>query len=70
MPDNQLAQLKAEKGYGIHVGTLIAPGKLPYTTLSLPNMVVPQPLELCNYMADFGVVGFFFIQSGLIGQQG
>ena len=52
MPDNQLAQLKVEQGPGIHLDALNMLVELQYSTLSLPNAVARQPLELPDYVAS------------------
>ena len=68
--DNQVAQLKIKQGCGTHLGALILPGELLNPTLSLPNAVAPHLLELCSNVDDFDKVGFFLIQSLLIGSEG
>ena len=67
-PDDQLAWLKIKQGRGIHLGTLIPPGELLDSMLSIPNVVSPQLLKLHNNVANFGKVGFLFICSQLFGQ--
>ena len=68
--DDQLAWLIIKQSHGIRLVTLVPPGKLPKSTLSLPDMVAPQLLEPCCNAADFGKVGFFLIWVWLIKQRG
>ena len=70
VPDDQLGQLKAKQCLRIHLGSLIPPGELPNSTLSLPDVIAPQLLELHNNAANFSKISFFLIWSQLIRQGG
>ena len=65
--DDQLAWLKIKQGHRIYLGSLIPPVELPDSMLSFPNAVNPQPLELLKDVANYSEIGFFLVQSWLIG---
>ena len=70
MLEYQLAWLKVKQGCRSYLGSLIPPGVLLNSMLSLPNVVNPQFLEPFNNVANFGEISFFFVWSQLIGQGG
>ena len=67
---NQLAWVKIKQGHGIYLGSLIKASKLLYPMLSLPDVVVPYPLEPCSYMVHFCEVGFSLSSMGWLGSKG